>query len=124
MKPLSDEQPELIYRDYWLKRLDPDNVRRSLQGAIARSDGDRVHLMITTKKAVLPDAYDQLKIPDGGTFFGASTDGTLKDNWLKIFISGHDFKNALWFEAEAEIKLSEIACPVLVSYSEKGAAEG
>jgi len=109
-----------IFRSYELKNMKPENVKRSLQGAIRRSLDNRLYLMITTKSIVLPDEYNQIKISGGGSFFDAETDGDVEEGFLTIFLYLYKKKgnNSLIYESEATIKLSCVDS-LYVTYEER-----
>jgi hypothetical protein len=107
-------------RAYWLKRLEKENVKRSLQGATSRSFAGRVALSFITRTEVLPEKYDQCKIKTGGAYLEVYTDGSFFDDYLKIIIAGYDLEINAWFEDDAGIKLCEIVGPISVRYEADG----
>ena len=105
-------------RSYELKRLDNANVQRSLQGAVKRSNNGRLLLCFCTKSAVLPDEYEQHKIPDGGAYLEVYSNGEFTDDYLHIIIGGIDHEIEECFESDAKIKLCEIDGPIGIDYED------
>ena len=104
-----------IDRHYRLTRLDRANVMRSLGGAVKRDRCGWVSLCFETRSARLPDEFDQLEIPGGGSVIEACSRGRLNGDFLMMKCSGWTSEDEK-FTADVEIRLSEIVPPVIVSY--------
>lgn len=104
-----------MIRRYEIKRLDQANVERSLRGAAGRAKDGYVVIAFCTKSERLPDDLDQHKIPDGGAYIEAYSNGEFRGGYLIFIASGYDENNG-YFEKEMGIKLGEIDGLLGVNY--------
>ncbi len=94
---------------YELKQLNPENVRRSLQGAFKRF-GVRPCLLIDASIR-LPSRFEFTETEDG-IFFEATTEGKVRDDLIGVCIYGE--VDGSLVEGLFELPLCKFKRPVLV----------
>lgn len=125
----SQEVPEVIlaggycqgeFRQYELKRLHPDRVKRSLAGAVTRANSWPCLMISTCSGVKLPEFLETLPNGKGAdwSLFEAYSRGVVEDGLLECFVN---LKDDIGRCVQVLIPLAQIGGGIIVSYCEKEA---